>query len=706
MSATQALGQLSTAPTAQAQLDQALQEIPLGPGPLRALREMLVRHGAPAAASDKLVARENEAGELQLHWVRHEDEVTPRDSWLARRHVKDTINASIEAFPGADDETLRMVFPQQSTRQFTDPMSRGLRADELMGIVQRVEAQLHHYEVTPPTLEPQADQGMQPLLRMLSALPPRSFLAATAGAGGQVTLQSRLSMPSDAESTLARRTVAGMLRTAQGEMLSVRRTEDLEERMRVLSARIEDGVEPLTAHEVNQGAVESARAATGATLLGHTAPAPQVPEHTATEAVTVLLDEMDRARTAATPEQRQVLADLDRKAKYQWLAEGLMIGNTADLCLQAEQRLNDAGLQRLAAVARTLAQELTAEGGRARLITRQHDNVYGRVLETKFAEGLNQQPDAAMLRSAADAGLALADTLERLPPHEADGVCMDALRRLTEQYPRNWTTPDDAISRLVNQPFASVEDLCGALRARVITGDDSLRIQQLVAMVGSALGHFSESVAWARRATQNHEDNIRPAQGVEKYYDHPPDLTYGGGITLRHHAPAVPSHQRSRRESVQRVFDFSQPAATHVNALQTGRPIGSGVSGTAGLGLELFVELHRHPDASLAAEFARTGRHQFDLQAAFLDHVKWLILDGGHSLHEALWTVNQRSEALGLDWQRRQEPAAFISNYAQYFESLPPNLRQTVDRALDHAWSGLLAHRRERLRLDSAVAPD
>ena len=677
--------------------EEPVQAVPTDPGPLRELREMLSSPDATVKVSDQLIARENEAGVQQLHWVPADEDVTRAESWRARRLVKDLLTAGIETFAGTDVDTAHMLFPEQSSRQFTDPMSRGLRAGELLGMVHRIESQLRHFEAGPPSVTPIADQGVEPLLRMLAPLPPASYLAAAMGADGQVRLQSRLTEPPLAETQRARREVAALLRTTQERMEPVHRTADLQERLAALQHEIEHGAGPLTAHEVKLGVVESARAAQDSTLLGRMEPAPEPPPHTATEAVTVLLDEMDRARAGASPQQREVLTQLDRQAKYQWLAQGLTVGGTTDLLLQAQARLEGVGLNRLASVARTLTDELNDERGRARLLIRQHDNVYGRVLESSFSDALNEQPAPAMLRAAADAGIALADLLERLPPREMGAVCADAIRRVTEQYPRHWTTPEDAISRLVHHPSPGLRELCGALREEVARGDDALRVQQLIAMTSSALGHYSQSASWALAAKLNRDENIAPVRGIEKYYDNPPDLTYGGGIMLRHHAPAVESRQWSRRGAVQQVYDLSQPARTHLQALHAGRPIGAGVSTTAGMGLEFFEHLSREPGEALRAELQRTGRREFDVQAAFLDHMKWLLFDGGHSLHDALWTANQRGGNAELHGQPRQDPERFVSNYASYFENLRPDLRQSVDRALDCAWAKLLAHRREQV---------
>ncbi|HYE39646.1 MAG TPA: hypothetical protein VEB23_06930, partial [Ramlibacter sp.] len=677
--------------------EEPMRAVSPGPGPLSELRERLSSPETAIKASDQLIARENEAGVQQLHWVPADEDVTRAESWRARRLVKDLLTAGIEAFPGTDVDTSHMLFPEQSSRQFTDPMSRSLRAGELLGMVHRIESQLRHFEAGSPSVTPIADQGVEPLLGMLAPLPRGSYLAAAVGADGQVHLQSRLTEPSDAETQRARREVAALLRTTQERMEPVHRDADLHERLAALQHEIEHGAGPLTAHEVKQGVVESARAALDSTLLGRMEPAPEPPPHTTTEAVTVLLDEMDRARAGASPQQLEVLMQLDRQAKYQWLAQGLTIGGTTDLLLQAQARLEGVGLNRLASVARTLTDELNDERGRAQLLIRQHDNAYGRVLESSFADALNEQPAPAMLRAAADAGIALADLLERLPPREKGAVCTDAIRRLTEQYPRHWTTSEDAISRLVHHPSPGLRELCGALREEVTRGDDALRVQQLVAMTSSALGHYSQSVPWALAAKLNRDENIAPARGIEKYYDNPPDLTYGGGIMLRHHAPVIESRQWSRRGAVQQVYDLSRPARTHLQAFQAGRPIGAGVSTTAGMGLEFFEHLSRDPGEAVRAELQHTGRREFDAQAALLDHMKWLVFDGGHSLHDALWTANQRGGNAELHGQQREDPESYVSNYASYFENLRPDLRLSVDRALDHAWAKLLAHRREQV---------
>ena len=675
------------------------------PGPLQDLRRDVFRLGLPSRRSDVLVAERDEHGEWELRWRAHDPDAGAAAGWQARKMLRDRLNEAIAAAPGATDETAWRLFPEQGSNRFRQALSRPLSADEVFEIVSRVESLLRRYGDESPAIESPSDDNIEPLTRFLQSLPRDSFLAGTDMQTG-TRFESRLEPPDDPSTEVARKAAGERLRKTQAGVCDMDPGDGLRTSLDHIAATLETEPEPLTAAQVNEAVLDSSRAAHASVLKGRFEPAADgSPAPTPTEALASLLVELDKARESASPHQRDAIEQLDRKVKRQWLVRGGRFPDTILLCRTAADLLSASGVQEVAQAATRLAQGLGTPAARWR--TRLMDNADGRALERNFANALNDVPAPAMVQAAADIGIALADILARLPADQQAMVTSDTYRRLSEQYPRNWTVAadhengiqGDVISQLMTGARQDVDTLRKALTTPVATGDDCLCIEQLLAAVGSALGHHSDQAPWATQATRNASEAIGriDVRGAEKYFDPPVDRTEGSGIPMRHQGPPRFGRQPSRREAVQRVFDLDTPTRPQRVALSTGRPLASGVSTTAGLALALFKHLERNPGPALSDALQRTGRTAFDAKAAFLDHLKWLVHDGGHSIHEALWTVNQCAEALGIEWLGPKQPVEdFESNYERYFESLPEELSAHVDRALDKAFDQLIRDRRER----------
>lgn len=683
----------------------ALPALSESPGPLQDLRREVFRLGMPNRRSDVLVAERDERGEWQLCWRAHDADAAAAPGWQARKMLRDRLNEAIAAMPGATDETIWRIFPEQGGNRFRQALSRPLSADEVLGIVGRVESLLRRYGNGSPAIESPSDDNIEPLTRFLQSLPRDSFLAGTDMQSG-TRFESRLEPPDDPSSEVARKAAGERLRKTQAGICDMDPGDGLRTSLDHIAAALETDPEPLMAAQVNEAVLDSARAAHASLLKGRFEPAADgSPAPTPTEALASLLVELDKARESVSPEQRETIEQLDRKVKRQWLARGGRFPDAILLCSTSARVLSANGLQEAARAASQLAEGLGTPAARWR--TRLMNNEDGRALERNFANALNEAPSPAMVQAAADVGIALADTLARLPAREQAMVVGDTYRRLHEQYPRNWTVvadhdkgiAGDVISQLMTSTNPDLDGLRKALTTPVSTGDDCLCIQQLLSAVGSALGHHSDEAPWAKRATRNAAEAIGriDVRGALKYFDAPVDRTEGSGILLRHQGPARFGRQSSRREAVQRVFDLDAPTRPQRVALSTGRPLASGVSTTAGLALNLFRHLEEHPGPALSDALQRSGRRAFDLKAAFLDHLKWLVHDGGHSIHEALWTANQSAEALGIEWLGPRQPAQdFESDYERYFDSLPAELSAHVDRALDQAFDQLIQDRRGR----------
>ena len=92
-------------------------------------------------------------------------------------------------------------------------------------------------------------------------------------------------------------------------------------------------------------------------------------------------------------------------------------------------------------------------------------------------------------------------------------------------------------------------------------------------------------------------------------------------------------------------------------ALKTGTPYASGVSGSTNIALHALNSLN-----------SKNGDN-IDKNDFLLGTMMFLVYDGGHSMHEALWTANQLDSPLHLGYGLSapdQKPNEFVADYEKF----------------------------------------
>jgi len=210
-----------------------------------------------------------------------------------------------------------------------------------------------------------------------------------------------------------------------------------------------------------------------------------------------------------------------------------------------------------------------------------------------------------------------------------------------------------------------------------------------------------------------------------------PPPTKGAGITLLHQPDAAkgpasgdpssrPGHknepaysfsERPESEGLSRVM--SNPLSQHREmtlAHENGIPYVSGASGSTNLVLHYAVmtNFRAWQKHKAGPQAARPFIPPIDTRNSMLGTAMLLNHDGGHSMHEALWTMNQTQPTLrhgASDQPIEHVPGNFKSNYEQYFASFNhnPETRATLQAATQHAFDTTINVRNTHISDDAFV---
>lgn len=142
------------------------------------------------------------------------------------------------------------------------------------------------------------------------------------------------------------------------------------------------------------------------------------------------------------------------------------------------------------------------------------------------------------------------------------------------------------------------------------------------------------------RATQDNYQRINANKGgdTSKAIHLLQASNFDSGISAEHHPDWTHTHSVSgTRPATSWVVDLERPTPMVVAQLEHGIPHVTSISGTANLWLGLLS--HFNADLKL----------NINIKEALLGIMMFLNYDGGHSLHEALWTAYQRESRVPVD---------------------------------------------------------
>ena len=479
-----------------------------------------------------------------------------------------------------------------------------------------------------------------------------------------------------------------------------------------------DNLAPLYGKERKNRTVIEEMAAELSERLGNTATkalaaTPQHERTSAERAPTDILVHLTAALRQFADRYPEVaeLKELQRRGQALFMAHGADRA-AVDAVLEEAQALGERA-SGILAVALGLRQQLPPPG-KAQSRGQQHDNLYGRVFETKFAAALVSQPPTAFIDACNRIGQAFANRLEELhdedeklaasssgPEKPVSAVERSALKVAmiyAERNPRPWSRSVPAMGRMAE--IAKTEGDYKALEAIIAffdeipeTGHGILAAFSLMAQLSAELAYRRRpKPAWMVPAGRVYDEVITPQRSYELAWAKGkiPE-TDAVGITLLHqptaaqNASPTPSvrpvtHNRIGKRQENTDFAGQESSDTMSMAHGKGLPYGTGVSGSTNMLLHLFHHL-KETDADVVAEVPAAD---VVMMSAML-----MLHDGGHSLHEVLWVANllDRDCALGLDLGDPDNPNAFVSDYDAFFKKFDDDAAAVLRAAADQAYA-------------------
>jgi hypothetical protein len=338
--------------------------------------------------------------------------------------------------------------------------------------------------------------------------------------------------------------------------------------------------------------------------------------------------------------------------------------------------------------------------------TQLHDNIYGRVFETKFIAALVEQPPEEFLDICAEVGQAFSDLLD-----DEDEACVAAAVKVGLMYsaetPRPWSRGVPEMPELAETAKEEkaetgyAGDTLDAIKSILVTPPQTG--QEMVARL-SLMAEFSDWLtrerrklgesdpAWMKSANPKYADFIKPQRTREMAWpDDDAPATDAVGITLLHQPAAArdvaPSdstrastyYRFGKRDGETELEDIKIPPVIQT-AHEKGIPFASGVSGTANMLLHLFWHLRK--EGGISDEIPPSF---FLMMTAILPGY-----NGGHSIHEVLWVGNLLDRDLGLDLNLGDpdDPNGFVSDYDALLTKFDGDVADKVNQAADAAWDG------------------
>lgn len=105
-------------------------------------------------------------------------------------------------------------------------------------------------------------------------------------------------------------------------------------------------------------------------------------------------------------------------------------------------------------------------------------------------------------------------------------------------------------------------------------------------------------------------------------------------------------------------------------------PYASGVSGTTNIMMHMYKFLKDE------------GMNDVGSREFLMNTTLFLVYDGGHSMHEVMWTANQldRKLGLGLNLGDPSKPNQFVADYIKLVNGCEPKMKSKMEAAMDKAW--------------------
>lgn len=392
------------------------------------------------------------------------------------------------------------------------------------------------------------------------------------------------------------------------------------------------------------------------------------------------------------------LTQLSQEIQQALLKHELTVEQTRTLITNAQQTCTQQGWDELSTLCDALLEQLPATNSDMPL-TRLHDNIYGRVFDSTFVEELVKDPPPGVLTAMAQAKRHTHDWImgANIREDSLEAAVASLQDYLSTKDPRFWftQTPELMAVRDAPSPQEAVTALKAYLSSDLTTGVDAVAVPYVMVKLWNALAQNAK-VDWKTEGDKNYWTVITkqvgrtdaPSSEHGKVMPHK-QTSSGGGITL-HHQPnptdgtGMSNSIRPSTVNMPQITPDDNVTASVDTALSHGLPYASGVSGSTNIMLHLLKAMQDEGS-------------DVDVPNFVLGTMMFLVYDGGHSVHEVLWTANQLNETLGfnLDLGGGDDPTAFVADYTKLQALFGDTNRAKLDEALDGAMTRTLDYFQE-----------
>jgi hypothetical protein len=465
-----------------------------------------------------------------------------------------------------------------------------------------------------------------------------------------------------------------------------------------------DSIDPLLAVDISQGIHRAVAASMPPAAPAHDLP--KVP----TECIALWLDAVDQEAHAQTMPRTAVLValhDVREEARSLWMQHDLSVESTRRFFEWAQARCRSDKVYRLAGMAGALAKELARHKGAEPPLVRLRDNLNGRVWESAMVEHLVENMPEAVKTATHQMSSFIASRLVDLSPRELSRLHAGLLLMFDD--PRPWIRKQPDVQALadIDSPLEGIEALKTILGTPPADGISCVGLHWLVQRFVLVIQQNVSRIAdWAQPALDHYTQLVKPVKSLDKEKGaHRVNVAQAAGITLYHQPPVISDREMrfADRATVWSKPDFSPSARSGREApgadpslpglssaartqLESGAPFASGMSGS----LNLMWYILRD---------ARTKGHAVDSRHALLGSMITLVYNGGHSLHECLWVVNQFRSGHGRPTSfGRGTPDHYVAHYDDFINSFgATETGHCLKESVEVAWQALRDYRREHL---------
>ena len=420
---------------------------------------------------------------------------------------------------------------------------------------------------------------------------------------------------------------------------------------------------------------------------------PKVP----TECIPAWLQTLEQAMATVPPNgpAADLIRGMKNAARSMWMRHDLKVEATRNYLLNCANACEDQ-LPDLAKMAGALAKDLERHGNNEPPLIRLQDNINARVWESAFVVALLDAKLEPVQEAAHRLSSFVANELDRLAPEDIGTVYGQLLQDYSMDKPRPWSDerPDAQAFTSASTRPAALNQLKTFLRRKPDNVMDCVPL--LLLSHYSAVSMRPDPVPpghWTEKCDAIYFEQIKPTRSRKKPLA--PPLTQGGGITLKYQPTAAPMEPWAYRGAIGTTPNLKPKEMTPVTKtiLQHGAPLASGVAGT----MHLVGHLIDHANSSANA--------QIDKDLAQLSHAITVVLDGGHSMWEALWPI---------DFNRFLEgkpprfcaviDGAYVPDYDAYLRSFnDPDVASALQQAVETAWTALFTYREKHLGAASSL---